>query len=147
VAALVLVAAGFLGRRGHRIEAVALVGAQLLTVAAVHVAKAAYDRPRPPRGLVDTFGLSYPSGHAAYSIAWIAVAVALARGVPGLTGRATIVAAAVGLAVAIGLTRVEFRAHYLTDVLGGWGLGAGVFALCGVAGLLVGHMRHTARSP
>jgi hypothetical protein len=31
--------------------------------------------------------------------------------------------------------------------VGGWGLGAALYALCGVAGLLVGYMRHTARSP
>jgi undecaprenyl-diphosphatase len=146
VAVLVLGVAGWLARRGHRIEAAALVAAQVLTVVAVHVAKVAYDRPRPPGGLVDTAGLSYPSGHAAYSIAWIAVAVALARGVPRLSERAVFLMVAIVVAVAIGLTRVELRAHYLTDVLGGWGLGAAAYALCGVAGLLVGHMRHTARS-
>jgi undecaprenyl-diphosphatase len=146
VAALVLAAAGWLLRRGHRIEAVVLVAGQVLVFAAVHVAKAAYGRPRPSGALVGTTGLSYPSGHAAYSIAWIAVAVALARGVPRLGGRAAVLVAAIAVAVVIGLTRVELRAHYLTDVLGGWGLGAAIYALCGVVGLLVGHMRHTARS-
>lgn len=146
VAALVLAAAGWLLRRGHRIEAVVLVAGQVLVFAAVHVAKAAYGRPRPSDALVSTTGLSYPSGHAAYSIAWIAVAVALARGVPRLGGRAAVLVAAIAVAAVIGLTRVELRAHYLTDVLGGWGLGAAIYALCGVVGLLVGHMRHTARS-
>jgi undecaprenyl-diphosphatase len=147
VALLVVVAAGVLVSRRHPIEAAALVSAQVLVVIAVHVAKDAYDRPRPPGSLVDTAGLSYPSGHAAYSIAWVAVAVALARGVPRLAGRAAVLVVALTLAAAIGLTRVELRAHYLTDVLGGWGLGAALYALCGVAGLLVGYMRHTARSP
>src|SRR4051794_23042988 len=87
-------------------------------------------------GLVDAAGLSYPSGHAAYSIAWIAVAVAVARGVPRLAERAVLLAAAIAVAVAVGLTRIELRAHYLTDVLGGWGLGAAIFALCGVVGLV-----------
>jgi undecaprenyl-diphosphatase len=66
--------------------------------------------------------------------------------VPRLSERAVFLMVAIVVAVAIGLTRVELRAHYLTDVLGGWGLGAAAYALCGVAGLLVGHMRHTARS-
>jgi undecaprenyl-diphosphatase len=146
VGALIVVTAGWLAWRGHRIEATVLVAAQILTFVAVHVAKDAYARPRPTGGLVDAAGLSYPSGHAAYSIAWIAVAVAVARGVPRLAERAVLLAAAIAVAVAVGLTRIELRAHYLTDVLGGWGLGAAIFALCGVVGLVVGFMRHTERS-
>ena len=40
--------------------------------------------------------------------------------------------AAVVLAVVIGLTRVYLRAHYLSDVEGGWGLAAAIFALLGL---------------
>ena len=54
--------------------------------AGVHIAKAAVDRPRPADSLVDTSGSAYPSGHAAYSVAWVAVAVLLARFVPWLAG-------------------------------------------------------------
>jgi undecaprenyl-diphosphatase len=75
----------------------------------------------------------------------MAVAVALARGVPWFAGRAVLVVLALAVAAVIGWTRVELRAHYLTDVLGGWALGAAIFALCGVAGLLVGHVRHNGR--
>src|SRR5436853_488796 len=46
-------------------------------------------------------------------------------------------------AAGIGLGRVELRVHYLTDVFAGWSLGAAVFALCGVAGLVVARVRHT----
>ena len=93
--------------------------------------------PRPSDPLTHTSASSFPSGHAANSIAWLAIAIALARAVPGLSGRAVVVVAGLALAAAIGLTRVELRAHYLTDVLAGWGLGAAVFALCGVAGLVL----------
>jgi undecaprenyl-diphosphatase len=147
VGTVTVVVAAWLARRGHRIEPLVLVVGLALVFVLVHVAKDAYGRPRPEGGLVHAAGLSYPSAHAAYSIAWVAVAVAVSRGVPRLTGRAALVIAAMGLAAAIGLSRVELRAHYLTDVLGGWGLGAAIYALCAVGGLVVDHMRHTERSP
>ena len=146
VGAATLVVAAVVWRRGHGVEAVVIVVALALVYVSVHVAKAAVDRPRPSDPLVDTGGSSYPSGHAAQAMAWVAVAVALARGVPGLAGRAVLLVAALVLAAAIGLTRVELRAHYLTDVVGGWALGAAVFGLCGIAGLLVAHVRHNGRS-
>jgi membrane-associated phospholipid phosphatase len=40
---------------------------------------------------------------------------------------------------------VYLRVHYLSDVLGGWGLGAAVFAVCGCAALLVAAVRHNVR--
>ena len=97
--------------------------------------------------MVDASGSSFPSGHAAYSIVWIALAVALSRAVPRLAGRAAVLTSAVLFAAAIGLTRVELRVHYLTDVLAGWALGATVFAVCGTAGLVVGHVRHNHSPP
>ena len=108
--------------------------------------KAAVDRPRPVDALVETAGSSFPSGHAAYSIVWVAIAVALARDVPGLAGRAGVLITALLLAAAVGVTRIVLQVHYLTDVLAGWALGATIFALCGVAGLLVEYVRHNARS-
>jgi undecaprenyl-diphosphatase len=145
VALLVLTTGAALLRHRHAIEAAALTGGLALTFAAVHIAKAAYDRPRPEGALIHSAGAAYPSGHSAYSIAWIAVAVALARGVPRFAGQAVLVVVALVVAALIGWTRVELRAHYLTDVLGGWALGAAIFALCGVAGLLVGYVRHNDR--
>jgi membrane-associated phospholipid phosphatase len=49
--------------------------------------------------------------------------------VPGLAGRAGVLIAGLALAAAIGLTRVELRAHYFTDVLGGIVIGAGIGVL------------------
>ena len=51
--------------------------------------------------LVMTGGSSYPSGHAAYAVAYVAVAIALSR---ALSARAALVTLAVVLTVAIGLT-------------------------------------------
>ena len=46
------------------------------------------------------------------------------------------------IAVAVGLTRVYLRAHYLSDVVGGIGLGATTFSICGMAALVVAFLRH-----
>jgi len=138
--ALVAAAAVLLWRR-HRREGLALLGGLVVTVIAVHVTKGAVGRPRPADRLVAAAGSSYPSAHAAYSIAWIAVAVALRHAVPRLAGRAGLVAAGVALALAIGLTRIYLRVHWFSDVAGGWGLGATCFALAGIVALVVGYLR------
>ncbi len=104
-----------------------LIAAFLLTWIAVDIAKEAFGRPRPPGALVDTDGLAYPSGHTANAVAWVACAVVLVRGGSGFAARFAIVTAAVILAAVIGLTRVYLRAHYLSDVEGGWGLAAAIY--------------------
>jgi undecaprenyl-diphosphatase len=128
--------------RRRIIESVSLVGGMLLTFVAVHVAKDVMDRPRPDGSLVATDGMSYPSGHAAYAVAWVAIAVVLTRTLPGLARTTLAIVAAIVVAVVVGLTRVYLRAHYLSDVLGGAGLAATTFALCGMAGLVVAFLRH-----
>jgi membrane protein DedA with SNARE-associated domain/membrane-associated phospholipid phosphatase len=128
--------------RRRVIESVSLAAGMLLTFVAVHVAKEAVDRPRPSDALVSTDGMSYPSGHAAYAFAWVAIAVVLTRTLPGLARTTLAIVAAIVVAVAVGLTRVYLRAHYLSDVVGGAGLAATTFALCGMAGLVVAFLRH-----
>jgi membrane protein DedA with SNARE-associated domain/membrane-associated phospholipid phosphatase len=122
-------------------QIVTLVLGLVLVYVAVQLAKAGIDRPRPGRPLVATSNASYPSGHAAYATAWVAAAVALSRRV-GLGSQATLVLAALGLTIAIGLSRIYLRAHYWSDVAGGWGLGAGIFGLLAATALIVEHIRH-----
>ena len=100
---------------------------------------------------------AYPSGHAAYSIvSWRLGGGPHARSRARAAGRCP----DHRLAIARGghrLTRVYLRAHYLTDVLGGWGLGATIFALCGDRRAVVGtsarsewprsHDRHAGHLP
>ena len=85
---------------------------------------------------------SYPSGHAAYAMlyVWIALTVTL-RTRPGRVWGSALIVAAIVLAAAIGVSRVYLRAHFLSDVGGGWALGASAFALCAVIGLVVTHLR------
>jgi membrane protein DedA with SNARE-associated domain len=141
-AALVALGCGVLLRRGEPRFAVALALGLASTYAGVHLTKGAVDRPRPARALVEADGSAYPSAHAAYAVTWIAVAVAIARVLPGVASRFGLVLVSIIVAAAVGLTRVYLRVHYLSDVIGGWGLGAAVYALCGTAALVIGYVRH-----
>jgi membrane protein DedA with SNARE-associated domain/membrane-associated phospholipid phosphatase len=138
---LVLATTVFFAARRMVAEAVALAAGMALTVWAVHWAKHAVDRPRPDHPLVSTMDPSYPSGHSAYAIAYVTVAVAIGRTFPRWRGRVAVVGAAVGLAVLIGFTRVYLRAHYFSDVIGGYGLACGLFSLTAIAALVVVHLR------
>jgi membrane-associated phospholipid phosphatase len=85
--------------------------------------KALVDRPRPPDPLVTTTGASYPSGHAiASAVTAIGVVMALT------TGRRRLhwMIGAVLLATAVALSRTYLSAHWLTDVVGGSLIGAGL---------------------
>jgi membrane protein DedA with SNARE-associated domain/membrane-associated phospholipid phosphatase len=143
--ALVVVAAGLLLWRRERVETLVLAAGLGLTYAGVHMTKAGLDRPRPPEPLVGTDLSAYPSGHAAYAMTWIAVAVTLSRVLPNLASRFALVVGAIVVAAVVGLTRVYLRAHWLSDVTGGWGLGAAVFSLCGGLALVVAYVRDNGR--
>jgi membrane protein DedA with SNARE-associated domain/membrane-associated phospholipid phosphatase len=147
VATLVVVTSILLAARRHWYEAAALAIGFVLLYVSVHLAKNGIDRPRPSGGLVDASGSGYPSGHAAYSTAWVAVAVVIARVVPGVASRAALVGGALVLAAAIGLSRIYLRVHYWSDVAGGWGLGAGLFGLCAAIALIVAFLRHNEVRP
>ena len=141
VLALVLATSVVLAVRQRWAELVVLVTGSLLTYAAVHIAKAAIDRPRPPDPLVETSLSSFPSGHAAYATVWIVVALIVARRI-GLTVNAALVTVAIVLAAAIGLSRIYLRAHYWSDVAAGWGIGCGIFATLVAIALIVDYVRH-----
>jgi undecaprenyl-diphosphatase len=126
----------------HRRLALGLVllGGLTLIYAGIHLAKAGIDRPRPAGGLIDTAHSSFPSGHAAYATTWVAVAVAFS-GMLRLTRRAALGFAAIGVAAAVGLSRIYLRVHYWSDVAGGWGLGFAVFGALAAGVLVVTHIR------
>ena len=141
---LVILCAFALGWRRHFPEMVVVLVGMLIMAIAVPQLKEAFDRPRPPG---ETFtgagGDAYPSGHAAYSTVYIWLAItAVIRLRPGMA-RATLVFFA-GLAVTalIGLSRVYLNVHWMSDVSGGWALGASAFALCAAVALLVTQLRH-----
>jgi undecaprenyl-diphosphatase len=107
-----------------------MVGDTLLTEAI----KALVDRARPElEAVAATLGPSFPSGHTSTAAAsWAAFALVAGRwwgprAWPALAGTA------VGIAVAVAVSRVLLNVHWLTDVLAGLALGWAWFAVCAVA--------------
>lgn len=120
---------------------VLVVGMALIQLGVVWI-KDAVARPRPTEQLVHVSGYSYPSGHAAHSIlyVWLAFTMVL-RLRPGMARAAAVLTAGIAIAAAIGLSRVYLGVHYLSDVSGGWALGAAVFSFCAAVGLVVTQVR------
>jgi undecaprenyl-diphosphatase len=141
VATIVLATAVLLVVRKRYPEALVLVLGFALVYLAVKIAKADVARPRPTSPVVHTWGHAYPSGHAAYATAWVAVAVVLTRRLR-LVASSALVTIALVIAAAVGVTRVYLRAHWASDVAGGWGLGAGIFATLAAVALVVEYIRH-----
>jgi len=50
------------------------------------------------------------------------------------------------IAAAIGSTRIYLRVHYLSDVIGGWGLGLAIFGGLTAVALVVGFIRQNANA-
>lgn len=144
VGAFVLISVIALAMRQRPVELAGLLIGFLVLIAAVHATKAGVDRPRPPGQLVDTVGSSFPSGHSAYASAYVAIAVIAWRMFRGFARRALLILGAVLVAASIGMSRIYLRAHYWSDVAGGWALGFGIFALCAMVALIVLHVRETA---
>ena len=116
---LCAIAAFLLARR--RGEAIVLVAGTLTAVVATSVIKEAFGRARPflvPH-LSDYANPSFPSGHASNTMAMLLLLALLTR-------RPWAIAAALGLAFAVGWSRVALGVHWPTDVIGGWMLGAGI---------------------
>ncbi len=96
------------------------------TASSGSVAKHLLQRARPfdGHGFVLETGYSFPSGHASMSMAFFGMgAYLLLRQFLPRHHRDT-VAAAVALVTVVGLSRVVLQAHYLSDVLAGYALGA-----------------------
>jgi membrane-associated phospholipid phosphatase len=141
VGGLVAATALLLAIRRRYADALVLVVGLVLVYIAVRVTKDAIGRPRPTDSLVNTSGDAYPSGHAAYATAWVAAAVALTRRLRRVTS-GVLVFVGLGVAVAVGVSRVYLRAHWWSDVTGGWGLGVAIFSALAVIALVVEHIRH-----
>jgi membrane protein DedA with SNARE-associated domain/membrane-associated phospholipid phosphatase len=141
-AAFVAIGAALLAIRRRPIELAVLVGSTLAIYAAVHITKGAVDRPRPPHPHAGSTLSAFPSGHAAYSTVYVALAVIATRVFARLASRAVLVIAAIAVAFAIGVSRAYLRVHWWSDVLAGWALGAAIFGLLAAIGVVVRHFRN-----
>jgi undecaprenyl-diphosphatase len=141
-AAFALAGAAFLAMRKRPGELVVLVLSVIAIYIAVHIAKAATDRPRPPHPLASASLSAFPSGHAAYSTIYVALALLATRVIGGIASRAALITVALLVAGAIGASRAYLRVHWWSDVLAGWALGAAIFGGLAAVGLVVGYFRN-----
>ena len=117
-------AAALLAWRRHWLRLAAFALAVVTSELFIGPVKAAIDRQRPPDSLITTSAASFPSGHAIAS-AVTAVGLVLVLAPPG-PARWRWEVRAVGFAVVMALSRVYLRAHWLSDVVAGGLLGAGL---------------------
>ena len=114
--------------RAWRAGAAAVLAVVVATVAA-RVLKDVVERPRPGADLavLPLEGWAMPSTHAARTAA-LTLAVLVVAHVSASGGRRWrwVVAAVVGVNVLVGVLMVYLGAHWPTDVVAGWVLGAGV---------------------
>lgn len=141
--ALAALCAALLAWRRRWVEFWVLLAGMAIIQLGVYEIKDLVARPRPTERLVHASGYSYPSGHAAHSVIylWLAFTIVL-RLRPGMARAAAVVTAGIVATALIGLSRVYLGVHYLSDVSGGWALGAAAFSFCAAIGLVVSQVRH-----
>ncbi|MBK5230497.1 MAG: VTT domain-containing protein [Thermoleophilia bacterium] len=126
-------------------EAAVLVLSLASSVAISQATKNWTSVPRPTNPLTSHAGWSYPSGHAAYAVSYVTVALSLER-VGGIFARAALVVAALLLGGAIALSRVYLRVHYLTDAIGGTAVGFLTASLLACVAMALVHRRNRRQS-
>lgn len=83
------------------------------------------DRPRPEFKILAASESSFPSGHSQNNMAlYIAILLAALLVVNLPKRRLALKIVFISLPVLIGITRIYFGVHYLTDVVAGWSMGA-----------------------
>ncbi|MCX6084301.1 MAG: phosphatase PAP2 family protein [Caldiserica bacterium] len=109
-------------RRSALAMIVAATGSQIV----VSLGKAGFGRPRPPAVLavVTPLDASFPSGHASISVALYALGFYLLfRSARSPRLKRLWLTLAFLFPLLIGFSRLYLGAHYLSDVLAGWGVG------------------------
>jgi diacylglycerol kinase family enzyme/membrane-associated phospholipid phosphatase len=132
--ALTLLAA-VLALRGARRTSVWILTSTVIVLCSNIAIKAAVDRHRPPQALVYVAGGSFPSGHAdGISLLCTVMVLLTVIWLRRSRLRTALVIGWVALGVLVGLDRIFLAVHNVSDVIGGWLLGA--FVVLGVHSLL-----------
>jgi membrane-associated phospholipid phosphatase len=86
-------------------------------------------RPVLPEPVAHAPGFSFPSGHALNSFVFFGILLLLVLPLLPRAWRWVAWAVAVGGTLLVGFDRVALGVHYVSDVVGGWLLGAGLLAM------------------
>ncbi len=87
--------------------------------------KNTFMRPRPDFKVLEASESSFPSGHAQNNMAlYIAVLLVALLIVTAPKWRTVLKVSLIALPIIIGITRIYFGVHYISDVIAGWSLGA-----------------------
>jgi len=116
----------FLIRRRTRQPLALLAAAVAGAIGLYDIVKALVGRPRPPAAIwIGHYtGAAFPSGHTTQSAAFYAMlAIVLGAGL-SIRRRAVLWSAATLVVLIVGASRIYLGAHWLTDVLAGYALGA-----------------------
>jgi undecaprenyl-diphosphatase len=128
---LVGVAAAVMMKQGHPRLALFLIATGLLGGILDSIVKIVVDRPRPTFAdpVATAHGMSFPSGHSmAVTVNYGALLLVF---LPAMAKKWRLVAwiTAIGLILAVGVSRLVLGVHFVTDVLGGYLLGLAWLAL------------------
>lgn len=136
------VCAVLLAWRRRWVEFWVLLAGMTITQIGIAEIKDAVARPRPPEPLASSEGFAFPSGHAAHSVIylWLAATIVL-RLRPGMARATAVVVTGIVLTALVGLSQVYLEVRYMSDVSGGWALGAAAFSLCAAIGLVISQVR------
>ena len=142
LALLTVASAGFLLLQRKRHLAIYLLLAVTTGTIGSSLLKWGFHRPRPDlvaHGHV-VYTSSFPSGHSMMSaVVFLTLGVLLATAQSKRVMQVYVLAIAVLVTVAVGISRVYLGVHWPTDVLAGWAAGCGWALLCwGVADFLRG---------
>jgi membrane protein DedA with SNARE-associated domain/membrane-associated phospholipid phosphatase len=100
---------------------VAVAGSEAFT----YLGKLAFQRPRPQAAVYAEYSFSFPSGHATIAVAFYGfLSYLLIRFVPNWKRKVNLFFAGILIILAIGLSRIYLGEHYLSDVWGGYLVGA-----------------------
>jgi undecaprenyl-diphosphatase len=134
---LLVAVAGYLLLIRKRAAALLMTVSVLGGAAISTLLKIGFDRPRPeiPHA-ARVFTASFPSGHATLSaVTFLTIGILLSRMSVDRRIKTYVLALAVFLTVAVGLSRVYLGLHYPSDVLAGWSIGSAWAILCWAAAL------------
>ncbi|MDP3659654.1 phosphatase PAP2 family protein [Phenylobacterium sp.] len=130
----------------ERRQAIVLAATVIAAQLSADLLKGIYARPRPdlvPHGSY-VYSHSFPSGHSMLSaVVFLTMAAILSSLQERRSARVFILAVAVLLTVAVGISRVYLGVHWPSDVVAGWTLGA-AWAFAGRLALSVWRSRSEA---